>query len=143
MYAWVLLLCNNFHRWPCQAIHTNHLEIECCTVILVLSANKTIRTLISIVIKMFVQVIKSGISNYQLLLQIIHFLSINVMQHIHVIRENIARVVATCQKNILLLWHVIQNRMHNFKVCDQHEIEYCKNITGLEIMTLMNQRTYL
>ena len=41
----ILLLYNNFHRWSCQAIHTNHWEVECCTFILILSSNKTIRTL--------------------------------------------------------------------------------------------------
>ena len=41
----ILLLYSNFHRWSCQAIHTNHWEVECCTVILILSSNKTIRTL--------------------------------------------------------------------------------------------------
>ena len=28
-----------------QAIHSNHWEVDCCTVILILSSNKTIRTL--------------------------------------------------------------------------------------------------
>ena len=60
----ILLLYNNFHRWPCQAIHTNHQKLECCTVILILSSKKTIRTLTQIVIQKGVQVIKSGISNY-------------------------------------------------------------------------------
>ena len=34
-------------RWPCQTIHKNHWEVECCTVILILSSNKTIKTLTS------------------------------------------------------------------------------------------------
>ena len=34
----ILLLYNNFYKWPCQAIHTNHLEVECCTVALILSS---------------------------------------------------------------------------------------------------------
>ena len=41
----ILYLYNNFCRWPCQAIHTNLWEIECCTVILILSSNKIIRAL--------------------------------------------------------------------------------------------------
>ena len=45
----ILLLHNNFHRWPCQAIHKNQWEVECCTVILILSSNKTNRTLTYVV----------------------------------------------------------------------------------------------
>ena len=45
----ILLLYNNFDRWPCQAIQGNHWEVECCTVILILSSNKTIRILTQIV----------------------------------------------------------------------------------------------
>ena len=45
----ILLLCNNFHWWPCQAIHANHLEVECWTVIGILSPNKPIKTLTYIV----------------------------------------------------------------------------------------------
>ena len=34
---------NNLHRWPCHTIHRNHCEVECCTLILILSSKKIIR----------------------------------------------------------------------------------------------------
>ena len=33
--------------WPCQTIYTINWEVECCTVILILSSNKTIKALTS------------------------------------------------------------------------------------------------
>ena len=41
-YAWYFTF-----KQPCQAIQTNHWEVKCCTVILILPSNKTIRTLTS------------------------------------------------------------------------------------------------
>ena len=37
-------------RMPCQTIRKNHWEVECCTVILILSPNKTISTWTSCII---------------------------------------------------------------------------------------------
>ena len=65
----IFQLYNNFRWCSCHAIHTTHWEVECCTVILILSTNKDIRIFLqhNSYFQKGVYVIKSRISNYLML----------------------------------------------------------------------------